>query len=305
MSGASKPTEPIEIFYAYSHKDEHLRDELEKHLSILKRQGVIIGWHDRKISPGREWEGEIDTHLNTARIILLLISPDFIASDYCWGVEVKRAMDRHEAGEARVIPIILRSVVWEGALFGKLQALPKDAKPVTSWANRDKAFVDIAQGIRAAVEEQVSTQVPEPQIGRMFDLNIRDWQDIGLTVSDLVRIDPHCREMKDTLLAIKRKLSSIPYSPGAKLEEFNEWKEATNLLTQFVSIKPTKERAKTLAILAKNQLADIFYRRGIVYLHSKDLSIAIALFRQSITLNPGHRKALARLKDAEIKKLHT
>lgn len=158
MSEASKPTEPVEIFYAYSHKDEHLRDKLEKHLSILKRQGVVTGWHDRKISPGEEWGGEIDMRLNTARIILLLISPDFLASDYCWDVEVERAMERHEAGEARVIPVILRPVVWKGALFGKLQALPKDGKPVTSWTNRDKAFVDIATGIQAAVEKVVSTR---------------------------------------------------------------------------------------------------------------------------------------------------
>jgi NTP pyrophosphatase (non-canonical NTP hydrolase) len=158
MSEAPKPTEPIEVFYAYAHEDELLRDKLEKHLSILKRQGVITGWHDRKISPGREWEGEIDTHLKTARIILLLISPDFLASDYCWGVEVKRAMAQHEAGEARVIPIILRPVDWKGAPCGKLQALPTDAKPVTSWANCDEAFENIAKGIRAAAAELISTR---------------------------------------------------------------------------------------------------------------------------------------------------
>ncbi len=141
------------IFFAYAREDEELRDELQKHLSILERQGAITSWHDRKIGAGKEWKGEIDTHLNTARVILLLISPDFIASDYCWDVEVKRAMERHEAGEARVIPVILRSVEWRDAPFGKLQALPTDAKPVTSWENRDEAFLDIAQGIRAAVME--------------------------------------------------------------------------------------------------------------------------------------------------------
>jgi len=139
------------IFFSYAHEDEELRDELQKHLSILERQGVITSWHDRKIGAGKEWKGEIDTHLNTARLILLLISSDFIASDYCWGVEVKRAMERHEAGEARVIPVILRPVDWKSAPFGKLQALPTDAKPVTTWSDRDEAFFDVAQGIRAAV----------------------------------------------------------------------------------------------------------------------------------------------------------
>lgn len=86
----------VEIFYSYSHKDEKLRDRLEKHLSILKREGVISGWHDRKITGGKEWAGQIDEHLNSAHIILLLVSADFVASDYCYDVEVKRAMERHE-----------------------------------------------------------------------------------------------------------------------------------------------------------------------------------------------------------------
>jgi hypothetical protein len=106
---------------------------LEVHLKLLKRQDIIQDWHDRDISAGTEWARQISTQLETADIILLLISPDFIASDYCWDIELKRAMERHEAGEARVIPIILRQTDWAGAPFGKLQALPKDAKPVTLW----------------------------------------------------------------------------------------------------------------------------------------------------------------------------
>ena len=167
MSVVPRPTEAIEVFFSYAHEDEDLRDELEKHLSTLKRQGVITDWHDRKIGAGTEWEGEIDTHLNTAHVILLLISADFMASDYCWDVEVKWAMERHEAEEARVIPIILRPVDWEGAPFGKLQALPMDAKPVTSWANRDEAFLDVARGIRAAVEALAApTAKVEPEAKR-------------------------------------------------------------------------------------------------------------------------------------------
>jgi hypothetical protein len=149
----STTPKPIEIFYSYSHRDEELRDELEKHLTILKRQGVIQGWHDRRIGAGKEWEGEINTHLNTADVILLLISADFLASDYCYDVETRRAMERHKAGEVCVIPVILRPVDWKGAPFGKLQALPKDAVPVTEWPNRDKAFLNVAKGIRAAVRD--------------------------------------------------------------------------------------------------------------------------------------------------------
>lgn len=103
------------------HKDEECKDKLVKHLSILKRQGVIGDWHDRKIGAGNEWAGAIDEHLECTEIILLLVSDDFLASDYCWDIELKRGMARHEARTARVIPVILRNVDWAGAPFGKLQ----------------------------------------------------------------------------------------------------------------------------------------------------------------------------------------
>jgi TIR domain/CHAT domain len=155
------PTIPIEVFFSYAHEDEELKNELVKHLSILKRQGVITAWHDREITAGTEWAGEIDRHLNTAHIILLLISSDFLASDYCYDIELAQAMERHATGEACVIPVILREVDWKGAVFGKLQALPKNADPVANWVNRDQAFADVARGIRKAVEEL--KQQPSPQ----------------------------------------------------------------------------------------------------------------------------------------------
>jgi len=144
---------PIEVFFSYSHKDQRLRDQLETQLSLLKREGLITSWHDHNITAGNEWAGKIDEHLNSAQIILLLISADFIASDYCFGIEMRRALERQEAGKARVIPIILRPVDWKKAPFGKLKALPTDAKPVTKWVDRDSAFYDIAQGIRKVIEE--------------------------------------------------------------------------------------------------------------------------------------------------------
>ena len=152
MSSELQP-EGIEVFYSYSHVDEGLRKQLENHLSILRRKGVITNWHDRKIGAGREWEGEIDKHLNTARVILLLISSDFIASDYCYDVEMERALQRHEVEEARVIPVILRPVDWTEAPFAGLLALPRDGEAVTQWDNQDAAFKDIARGIRRVVEE--------------------------------------------------------------------------------------------------------------------------------------------------------
>ena len=146
-------TKTVKLFFCYAREDKALRDELEQHLSLLKRQKQITSWYDREITPGTEWEKEIDTHLNSAHIILLLISRDFLASDYCYGIEMERAMEKHEEGTARVIPIILRPVYWKGAPFSKLQVLPTDALPVTSWPDRDRAFLNITENIHKAVEE--------------------------------------------------------------------------------------------------------------------------------------------------------
>lgn len=161
--GATDMSRPIEIFFSYAHEDEELRDELAKHLSILKRQGKITAWYDRDITAGSEWAGAIDDHLNSADIVLLLISPDFIASDYCYDVEMMRALERHEAREAIVIPVILRSTNWSGAPFGKLQALPKNARPVTSWTDRDAAFLNIAEGVQKVAEMLASRPAPAPR----------------------------------------------------------------------------------------------------------------------------------------------
>jgi hypothetical protein len=122
-------------------------------LKILQRHGLISTWHDRKISAGEQWEDQIDKNLEAAGIILLLVSADFLASDYCYDKEVTRALERHKDGTARVIPVILRDVEWQLGLFGKLQALPKDGKPVTLWPDKDSAWKDVALGIHKAVEE--------------------------------------------------------------------------------------------------------------------------------------------------------
>lgn len=137
---AADATKYIKLFYSYAHKDRALRDRLEMHLENLRRQNEITNWYDRDISAGKEWKREIDDHLNAAQIILLLISPDFMHSDYCYSIEMERALTRHNIGEARVIPVILRPVDWKDAPFSKLQILPTDAKPITNWQNRDDAL---------------------------------------------------------------------------------------------------------------------------------------------------------------------
>jgi internalin A len=145
--------EALRLFYSYSHKDEGLRNELETHLKLLQRQGLIETWHDRKIEAGAEWKEKIDDNLERADIILLLVSADFIASDYCYEKEMKRALERHEKKEARVIPVIVRDVNWRIAEFAKLQALPKDGLAVTKWADKDSAWRNVSEGIERVAEE--------------------------------------------------------------------------------------------------------------------------------------------------------
>jgi hypothetical protein len=143
----------IELFYSYSHKDASFCDLLETHLKALQRSGLIRTWYDRKIDAGAEWSEQIRQAMERAGIILLLISPDFIASDFCYEIELPYAIKRHELGEAVVIPILLRPAVYQDAPFAKLEMLPKGARPVIQWGRRDDAFNDIASSIRSIIIE--------------------------------------------------------------------------------------------------------------------------------------------------------
>lgn len=145
----------LRIFYCYAHEDRKFRDELDKHLGILKRLEKITVWYDREIQAGTEWEREIEQHLGASHIILLFISANFIHSDYCYGVEMQKALELHRLGRAYVIPILLRPVDWRDAPFAHLQMLPSEARPVTShrWGSRDEAYYNVAQNIRTVVED--------------------------------------------------------------------------------------------------------------------------------------------------------
>jgi hypothetical protein len=142
----------IDLFFSYAHHDEELRNELEIHLSMLKRNGLIRAWHDRRITAGKELEAEISEHLESADVILLLLSPHFLASDYCYESEATRALERHEQGNAVVIPVILQPCDWAHSPFRKLRATPHDGKPVTKFPNINDAFLQVAQDIREAAE---------------------------------------------------------------------------------------------------------------------------------------------------------
>jgi internalin A len=128
----AEATASIEVFCCYSHKDETWLRKLEIHLSLFQRQGLVSLWHDRLIAPGDDWAKTIDTHLETASVILLLVSADFLASDYCYSIEMQRALERHAANEVRVVPILVRPVDWKGAPFAHLQGIWQGFLPRTA-----------------------------------------------------------------------------------------------------------------------------------------------------------------------------
>ena len=150
----------ISLVFSYSHVDEALRNELEKHLSPHKRMGKITTWHDRRIDPGLEFEHQIDHYFSEADIILLLISSDFIASDYCYQVEMTNAMERHKRGEAVVIPVILRECAWHQLPFGSIMAATIDGKPITKFASHDEGYVQIFDAVSRAI---ASMEAKKPQ----------------------------------------------------------------------------------------------------------------------------------------------
>lgn len=143
----------VNLFFSYCHVDEDLRNELEVHLTMLKRQGLITTWHDRRIVVGSEIDQDISQNLEDSDVILLLVSAHFLASNYCYEKEMVRALEKHELREAKVIPVILHPCDWHHAPFGKLLATPTDGKPVTMFANQQEAFTIIAKQIRVAIDE--------------------------------------------------------------------------------------------------------------------------------------------------------
>jgi internalin A len=148
-----QPQFPVRVFCSYSHKDESFREELDTHVKLLVRMGLIDSWNDRRIMPGDDWQDKLDRNIESADVVLLLVSADFLSSDYCYNLEMKRALDRHDAGEAHVIPILVREVVWRTAPFARLQVLPRNGRAVKSWEDRDAAWKSIAEEIELLIRE--------------------------------------------------------------------------------------------------------------------------------------------------------
>lgn len=142
----------LNVFLSYSHKDENFKDELDIHLAPLKRNNKIKTWNDRELTAGSQFDDEIKKHLKEAQIIILLISADFINSDYCYEIEMNNALERMKRNDAIVIPIILRPCLWTATPLKNIQALPKDGKAISTYDNKDNAYLEIVQGIQKAIE---------------------------------------------------------------------------------------------------------------------------------------------------------
>ncbi len=251
----------IEIFCCYAREDQSLLNELRTHLLPLQRRGLINVWNDTDISPGREREEEIKKHLHTAQIILLLVSPDFIASDYCYSIQMKRAMERHERGEARVIPTILRHAIWHETPFGKLEALPTGAKPVigSSWRNRNVAFHSVAEGVRKTVEE-LTTEFAEITTDTIPDPIITA---LGKT--------PTSSTTSQTPMSTTSRTAKKQYGGNAR-QLAKHYTEMLDAYDQAIRLDPTDAYAYTL--------------KGDVLYDLERYEEALAAYEQAIRLDP-------------------
>ena len=263
----------IKIFISYSHRDEELRNQLGVHLEILKREGIIEPWHDRRIGAGKDVHAEISDSLEMADLVLLLVSPDFLASDYCFEIEMKRALERNRAGAARVIPVILRPCDWHRFPFGHLRATPADGHPISKSSDRDEAFLQVSRDIRAAAEEIGAARERDEfsryclnMIASKFEAGVErlgrlKWRQAAFTRLDEDTFQASCvdfREARRNCTVWRTRQGEILYSPGpAPLAE-----EATESLTiiEALGIKLLRTRSgkELVSLIAADHLWRLF-----------------------------------------------
>ncbi len=264
------PGQAIELFYCYAREDKALRDELEIHLSLLRRQYHLINWNDYEILAGDEWEEAIDTHLNTADLILLLISPHFMASEYCYGKEMAKALERQRAKTCRVIPILLRPTDWENAPFSRLQLLPTGAKAVTTWPDHDIPFSEVTREIRKVIEELlIELRTKEQWLEEGDKLYNQGRDEKALKAYErAIRLDP------DLALAHNKK--------GNALYNLERYEEALGAYDEAIRLDPN---------------ATILYgNKGIILGHLKRYEEALDAYEQVIRLDPNNADARTNIK---------
>ena len=284
----------IEIFCCYAREDQELLRLLKKHLMPLQRQGLITIWSDTDINAGIEWEKEIEKHLDTAHIILLLVSPDFMNSEYCYSKEMRQAMERHERAEARVIPIILRPTIWRGTPFDKLQALPTNAKPVTerkSWDTADDALYDVAESINTVVKK-LRIQVFLAEATRLS--KEQRYEEALLIYEQLLQLAPEYASAYvgkgEALLALGRDEESLDAFDKARQRDFSI-ADARFSQNRAVALRKLQRYEESLAAydeaIRHDPLTAHFYaEKAEILLHLRHYQEALAAYEQLLRLEP-------------------
>jgi len=318
-----EPTRSIEIFYCYAHEDKRQKDELDKHFSNLKRTKQITTWDRREISPGNEWAKQTDIHLNTAQLILLLVSPDFMASDRCYR-EMMRAMERDRAKETVVIAIILRPVDYRDALFNQAIILPDEGKPIISWSNPDEAFLEITEYLRKVAD---AIRFKEWVMEGYTHEKAEHYEQALLAYEQAIRLGPQAgfiygrksymliqlgryQEALDTYnqaIRINPSDASLYIGKGVALKGLDRWEESVAIFDRAIRLEPNNVYAYISkigafshlgrydeAILAHNRImelkvnnAEIYYELGNVLLAAERLcGVALEAFDRAIQLEP-------------------
>jgi hypothetical protein len=227
----------LKIVICYAHADKDMCDELDRHLSNLKRQQLITSWSDREISPGSEWKKEVNAQLGAAHLILLLISSDFMASDYCYSIEMDYALKRHNEGSARVIPILLRPLDWENAPFYELQVLPDGSRPVTEWKSRDGAWENVVLGIRKAIGDMINLEI-ETKEDNISSISVHNSTQKSATPQRLVGNEDKPSVEKPLLICLAIDVSDSMKQPiiDHTGKTIKRWSSVSNAIEHFVQL---------------------------------------------------------------------
>jgi serine/threonine protein kinase len=316
----------VQLFFSYDRKDQKLRDQLEEHLSILKYRGLITTWHEQEIHAGEDRAEQINRHLEQASIILLLISPAFMASDYCYSKEMQYALAKHRRGDGKVVPVLLRPVLISNAPFSTLEVLPSNRKPVVIWRNRDTAFVDIALNIERAVQQMREEAVlkwgvsPTMLTGTLADpgsfRGIPPGPNALPTVAGTYQPEagqkniqtppPHQgqesqeaqfqRQLEDEQDYYQKALAAYEQALDQNPRDIQACKGKASV---FLALKQSDKALAALEkALAIEPAASIYTRIGDIYLQLQQFARAVTAYQQALALDPAFALAYAHLSDA-------